>query len=191
MPIKPLNSSSRNGKILDYIKANGPVTAITISTNMNISTQVIQSGIGMLRTKYKINVQKKGKKTRKETLHYFFDPEYPIIDGLSLTEQKEEEEEQALFDELVIKDCSEYQNGPKHKEPLSTRERKGIDALVDRCHHLIQALEFCSNGTIMDNFNLNEDQARVLVNKVAARYSDISVSFSVSLKKEKINGQKH
>lgn len=172
------NPKSSSESILKCIKDYDPVTSIEIAKELKITTQRVQSAVGFLITKKKVNIQKKGNLRRKELLEYFFDKEFPIIGAPSLTEQTEEKEADALFDELV--------EGEEQIAPMKPkRSPKGIDALVDRCHHLIKALEFCSSCTIMDSFNLDEEQARVLVNKVAAKYSDINVSFSVTLKKEK------
>ena len=134
-----------------------------------------------MRSKKKINIQKKGNKRSKNTLKYFYDPEFPIIGAPSISEQEEEKEADDLFEELV--------NGEEQIAPMKPKTQVSmVDHLIDRCHHLIQALENCSSCTIMDSFNLDEEQARVLVNKVIAKYNDVAVSFSVKLLKGGNNG---
>ena len=167
--------------ILECIKNFGPVTAIEISEELKITTQRVQSAVGFMISKKSINIQKKGNLRRKEFLKYFYDSNFPVVGAPSLTEQREEKEADDLFEELI-----ESQNP---KEPIHMlkpkKSARGLDLLVGRCHHLVLALENCSSGTIMDSFNLNEEQARILMNKVVAKFRGMNVSFCINVVKEK------
>ncbi len=181
------NPNSASSTILKCIKDFGPVTAIEIAHELKISTQRVQSAVGFMRKNKSINIQKKGNLRRKESLKYFYDPEFPTIGAPSLTEQKEKKEEDDLFDEL---NKDEEQIAPM-KEPAlypahtPGKTPKGLDKLVNRCHHLVLALEHCSSNTIMDSFNLSEEQARILMNKVVSKYGGMNVSFCINVAKEK------
>ena len=172
--------------ILECIKNFGPVTAIEISEELKITTQRVQSAVGFMRSKRSINIQKKGNLRRKELLKYFYDSDFPIIGAPSLTEQKEEKETDDLFDELNKDD---EQLAPMYpvRTPLQRpkKSEKGLDLLINRCHHLVLALENCSSTTIMDSFNLDEEQARVLMNKVVVKFGGMNVSFCINVVKEK------
>ena len=181
------NPNSSSDSILQCIKDFGPVTAIEIANELKITTQRVQSAVGFMRSKHQINIQKKGNKRRKETLQYFYDKEFPIIGTPSLTEQNKEKEEDDLFQELA-KEPDEIDTKKQDTmmwPVLKSKKKTGIDLLVNRCHHLVLALEHCSSDTIQDTFNLDEEQARILMNKVVAKFEGMNVSFCINVAKEK------
>lgn len=190
--MRTLNPYTKPAIIFEQIKKYGPVTSIAVANALGITTQSVQSAVGLLRTKFKINIQKKGDQRRKETLNYFYDKEFPIIGAPSLTEQKKTKEEDDLFDDLNIEEEQiapmEEKENPTFLWPKTTEKSRnfnGLNSLVDRCHHLVLALEHCSSDSIQDAFNLNDEQARILMNKVVSKFKDVSVSFCINEKKEK------
>jgi hypothetical protein len=145
------NPNASNEKILEQIEKYGPVSAKAIASALKIPENRAMQSVSYMRNKKKINVQKQGARDRRE---YFYDPEFPIIGAPSLTEQRNEKEEltegDALFDSLLE---GEEQIAPLYPAQTPGRTPKGLDLLVNRCHHLVLALENCSSNTIMDSIN--------------------------------------
>lgn len=147
----------KSEQILEKIKIFGPISCIELEKYFEVKKNIVQSCVFRLR--------RKGNTIRSfyvgKVHHYdFVEPEKPTEPQKLLTEKSE-----------VIKE---------EKKPEKVR---GTDCFVDRCYYLIKALEHCSNSSIMDNFNLSNEEARVLINKVATKYRDVSVSFSAHIKK--------
>jgi len=177
------NPNATKEKIFDQIVKYGPVSAKAIASSLEVTEKQAMQRVSYLITKSKINIQKQGKKGNRE---YFYDESFPIIGTSALTEKKEEKEVNDLFEELVN---GQEQLAPmdKLRQTIANKEKspRGLDALVNRCHYLVLALENCSSCTIMDSFNLNEEQARILMNKVVAKFGGVSVSFCINVIKDK------
>jgi len=175
---KKVNKNVSKEIILNQIKKYGPVNSEGIASSLKIPYKRVQQAVSYLRMRNNINIQKQGSRKSPE---YFFDPKVPYVKGPiklnTSTEDIEEEEETKLFESLISPE----------QDTITPKVKKGLDLLVNRCHHLILALENCSSIDIMEAFNIDEESARVLVNKVLAKFSGISLSFSVHVIKEKQN----
>lgn len=179
------NPNATKEKVFDQIVKYGPVSAKAIASVLEIREKQAMQRVSYMVSRMKVNIQKRGKKGNRE---YFYDENFPVVGAPSLTEQKEEKEADDLFDELVE---GQDQLAPMKQETIIEagssfkRERRGLDTLVNRCHHLVLALENCSSNTIQDSFNLDEEQARILMNKVVSKFDGLSVNFCINVKKEK------
>lgn len=141
-------------QILTKIKEYGPVSAVELAVFFKCRKANIQSAVMRLRKKgYRI------KTTRVNGLANYEMEEIPM-DIPKETKKLEEPKPSRVF----------------HKS-------SAVDIYVDRCYYLIKALEYCPNTSIMENFNLSGEEARVLINKVAIKYKDVSVAFSANIKK--------
>lgn len=144
-------------QILEQIKIFGPISCVELERYFEVKKSVIQSHIFRLR--------KKGNKIK--SIYIGKKHHYEFVKTIDTPAQQ-----RSIVD-----------NSEKTKEEKKPKQIKGIDCFVDRCYYLIKALEHCSNNAIMDNFNLSCEEARVLINKVATKYQDISVSFCAHIKK--------
>ncbi|MDP8268210.1 MAG: hypothetical protein P9L97_05725 [Candidatus Tenebribacter davisii] len=175
----PKNPNASQEKIFEQVKKYGPVSPHAIANDLGIDHKRISQAISVMRKKKLINIQKIG---TNKTRQYFYDPEWPVLGSPSLKIQAEEKEEDEAFNSL-LGTIDPNEKGEMYYSPKKLK--KGLDLLVNRCHHLILALENCSSMAIMENFNLDEEQARVLVNKVMAKYANLNLSFCVHVNKEK------
>ena len=150
---KDIDLNASKECVFEQIEKYGPVSAKAVASALGITEKQVMQRISYMVVKKKINIQKEGPNKRRQ---YFYDPEFPII-GIPEKETISAEEEDQLFKEL---------NSDKDEFKEKIIVGKGLDTLVNRCHHLVLALEHCSSDTIQDTFNLNEEQARVLMNKV-------------------------
>lgn len=170
-------------KVLEQIEKYGPVSAKAVASSLGITEQQVMQRISYMVSKKNVNIQKEGPRIKRQ---YFYDSRFPLRDTPIAKETISEKEADDLFDGL---NKDEEQIAPMREEtafwPVSAVKAKGLNLLVNRCHHLVLALENCSSNTIMDSFNLNEEQARILMNKVVAKFGGMHVSFCINVIKEK------